>query len=330
MSSQNIESVGFNSSETSHVTNIPHSVSDNFPLETLPNPPTVFSTKSNFLSSNFNYPLLLQNELKPPEIFHSNEPEVETTLPFKKRRKMSIYVEAPNRKEYESCEILQSTKSPGPLEIVEPCNRTLKPNKETTSYPSTPMISIATIAHLLHENHVTNAQHQNLNTHSFEVPNKAQNHFNNVLKANVSPQEHFYHENHQMQRTQNTHMKSNLDYHNFHVPEPIGNNNFFKSIDYKSGLQHSLAGSGNIQSNSRGIILPSSSRHQEQSNRDHNLIDRIKTKSSSKRTARHARKSTETKEFDLNDEFLRKGDKVASKKYQMIKKIILKKPMKKS
>ena len=337
--------VDFNSSQTTlNLANNTHLINTNsppFPLEPMePVNPAVFSTPSTFFST-YNYPLLKQNELKPTEILHSTEPEVETTLPFKKRRTMSIYVECPNRKEYESCESLQSTKKspiPSDQQIVEPCSNIVL----NTSYPSTPMISIATIAHLLHENNPTTCQQQNVqNTHPFEVPimkvfpgkaQKAQNHFNNLVAKPTciptSPEQHFYHKNNQLQHNANP----PIDYQNYHAPEPIVNsNNYFKSIDYKSGSQHSLAGSGNIQSNSRGITLPSSSRHQDnhnQSIRDHNQStnSKSKTKSSSKRATRQ--KSIDTKDYDLNDEPLRKGDKVASKKYQMIKKIILKKPKK--
>lgn len=346
----------FNSSQTTlNLTNNNHLVNTSnshspFKLEliepTVPHTPVVFSSPSTFFSS-YNYPLLKQNDIKPPEILHSTEPEVETTLPFKKRRTMSIYVECPNRNEYDSCESIQQStkKSPVPSsdqQVIEPCNNiALSLAREaTTSYPSTPMISIATIAHLLHENNPANCQQQiTQNTHSYEAPpckrfqGKAQNHFNNLVAKPTSPEQHFYHKNHQIQHNANP----PIDYHNYHGPsiEPVVNsNNYFKSIDFKSGSQHSLAGSGNIQSNSRGTILPSTSRHQDQnlySIRDHNQSTNQstkKSKSSSKRVTRHAQKSNESKEFDLNDEPLRKGDKVASKKYQMIKKIILKKPKK--
>ncbi|CAO1313228.1 unnamed protein product [Diamesa tonsa] len=236
----NLSQTTLNLTENNHLINTSNSHSP-FKLEpmepAIPITPIVFSSPSTFFSS-YNYPLLKQNDIKPPEISHSTEPEVETTLPFKKRRTMSIYVECPNRNDYDSCDsIQQSTKKspvPSDQQVIEPCSNialTLA-HEATTSYPSTPMISIATIAHLLHENNPANCQQQiTQNTHSYEAPpckrfqGKAQNNFNNlVVKPNcvpTPPEQHFYHKNHQMQHNANP----PIDYHNYHGPslEPVVN-----------------------------------------------------------------------------------------------------------
>ena len=98
--------------------------------------------------------LLKQNDIS-PEISHLTETEIETFLPFKKRRK-SIYVGCPNLNEHESYDTVQkSTVSPvtSDQQAIIPCTNagSTHPRDANISYPSTPMVSIAAIDHLLHD-----------------------------------------------------------------------------------------------------------------------------------------------------------------------------------